>query len=251
MPKLEEKAPASMDRFEEAHFHLHCMERFYHFADEFRWSLGGFLRSLKEVPQLIGMELQGESGFSAWYKKERQVLRDDPLINFLAGHRNFVVHRGMLLPKSSGVVGITKGRGIKFGLAQAINPRQNSDIAMHRHLWAIKNGGVDISGVLPNDDGSEDEDTLPCVERVWRLEPFEEGVLDVSAKAWLRLGKTLLAVAVRVGCEEPLLSLTCLHPRQKVQLMLYSRGTLKEWYDQLPDPEDVSGPPVVQDGGGA
>lgn len=239
MTRLEEKAPASMDRFEEAHFHLHAMERFYHFADEFRWSLGGFLRSLKEVPQLIGVELQKESGFSAWYKQERKILRDDPLLHFLAEHRDFIVHRGMLLPKSSGAVGITKGRGIKFGLAQPIDPRQNSDTAMRLHLWAIKNIGDDICGVLPDDDGSEDEDTLPCVERVWRLEPFEEDVLELSAKAWLRLGEALRTVALRAGCEEPHLSLTCLHPRQKVQMMLYSRRTLKEWYDQLPDPEIV------------
>ncbi|HKH46643.1 MAG TPA: hypothetical protein VKM72_18450 [Thermoanaerobaculia bacterium] len=238
MLKLKEKTPASMDRFEEAHFHLHAMEQYYHFADEFRWSLGGFLRSLKEVPQLIAMELQNEPGFSEWYRGEREVLRNDPLLHFLAKHRDFIVHRGMLLPNSSGAVGITKGNGIKFGLVQSIDPQQNSDTAMRRYLWAVKNVGEDICGVLPDDDGSEDENTLPCVERVWRLEPFKEDVLELSAKAWLRLGEAICAVALRIGCEEPRLSLSCLHPSQKVQLKLYSRRTLKEWYDRLPNPEN-------------
>jgi len=235
VPKLEDKAPASMDRFEEAHFHLHAMERFYHLADEFRWSLGGFLRSLKEVPQLIGMELQKEVGFSAWYKPERQVLSDDPLLRFLAEHRDFIVHRGMLLPKSSGVIGITKGRGIKFGLVFPIDPRQSSDTAMRSYLWAIKHVADDILGVLPDDDGFEDESTLPCVKRVWRLEPFEEDVLDLCARAWLRLGEAIRTVALRIGCEVPHLSLSCLHPSENAQLKLYSRQTLKDWYDQLPD----------------
>lgn len=58
MPEIEEKIVASVDRHREAHFYIHMMEHFYHEADAFRWSLNSFLRALKEVPQLLQMELQ-------------------------------------------------------------------------------------------------------------------------------------------------------------------------------------------------
>ncbi len=42
-----------------------------------------FLKSLKEVPQLLRMELQNETGFTPWYRDQRKQLNADPLINLL------------------------------------------------------------------------------------------------------------------------------------------------------------------------
>lgn len=69
-----DRISSSLDRFHEAHFWVHALESYYHRADLFRWHLNAFLRALKEVPQLIGMELQNEAGFADWYGDHRSKL---------------------------------------------------------------------------------------------------------------------------------------------------------------------------------
>jgi hypothetical protein len=107
----------ALDRFQEAHFWIHTLEEFYHYADPFRWHLNAFLKSLKEVPQLIQMGLQNEDGFPDWFATARTGLRADPLMKVLFDHRDFVVHRGMLVPDSWGAIGITEGSGINLVFA--------------------------------------------------------------------------------------------------------------------------------------
>ena len=92
------KLQSTLDRFDEVHWHIHQMEKYYHFADKFRFSFNSFVRCLKEVPQILQMELQNVSGFKEWFKDRHKKLRTDPLVNHLFKTRNFVVHRGMLLP---------------------------------------------------------------------------------------------------------------------------------------------------------
>src|SRR5712671_1061887 len=84
-----EKISASLDRFQEAHFWLHMVEQYYHAADPFRWHLNAFLRALKEVPQLLQMELQAHPDFKVWFAPKRRALADDPLIGVLSRHRDF------------------------------------------------------------------------------------------------------------------------------------------------------------------
>lgn len=227
---LESKLPSSLDRFEEGHFHLHAMQRFYHHADEFRWTLGCFTRALKEVPQLVQMELQGQPGFSAWWKPKRRELMADPLIDFFRKRRDEIVHRRMLVPASSGAIGVTRGRGLKFGLALPIDPRENSDDAMRAHVMAIKDLGEDLLGVLAQDD-----DTLPCVQRVWRLKPFTEDVVELAAAAWLKVGNALQECSEWLGFTRPELSLNCLHASENVQIKMYDRKRLGEWYNASPE----------------
>ncbi len=64
-----------------------------------------FLKSLNEVPQLLRMELQNETGFTPWYRDQRKQLNADPLINLLYKQRDIVVHQRMLVPQSGGWVG--------------------------------------------------------------------------------------------------------------------------------------------------
>src|SRR5262249_17931785 len=129
-----EKVSASLDRFQEAHFWLHTVEQYYHFADPFRWHLNAFLRAMKEVPQILLMELQGYRGFKAWFVGRRRALSDDPLLRVLSHHRDFVVHRGTLVPKSSAMVGITEGRGMKLGITFPVHALEDSDHGMRRYL---------------------------------------------------------------------------------------------------------------------
>ena len=96
-----ERLEPTVDRLQEAHFFLHGLENYYHFADPFRWHLNTFLRAIKEIPQLISMGLQNRPGFPDWYRPKREALSADPLVGYLAQQRDFVVHRGMLKPSGT------------------------------------------------------------------------------------------------------------------------------------------------------
>src|ERR1043166_4381867 len=186
--ELDGVSPA-LDRLQEAHFWLHGMEAHYHHADPFRWYLNAFLRAIKEIPQLISMGLQNRIGFPAWFRPHRTALDTDPLIKQLASDRDFVVHRGMLKPKSSGFLGITEGRGLKLGMGTAIDPLTDSDDAMRKYL-GVALAHQDFLGLL-----IDDEDSLPCVERKWGLEVFADAdLVDLCATAWLRTASVLTRV---------------------------------------------------------
>jgi hypothetical protein len=220
--ELERLAPA-LDRFQEAHFFLHGLEDYYHFADRFRWHLNAFLRALKEVPHLISMGLQNRPGFPQWYREKRDALSADPLVRHLADRRDFVVHRGMLKPRSRGFIGITEGRGMKLGIGVPIDPLSDSDEAMRRYLTAAA-AGRDFLELL-----MDDEDSLPAVERRWGLEPFGDGdLVDLCAKAWLRTGTLVAAVMTELGGPELVPNLDCRHPIDAVRIRAYDRARLRE-----------------------
>lgn len=153
-----EKIGSALDRFQEAHFWIHMMEQYYHNADPFRWHLNVFLKALKEVPDLLQMAMQNEEGFPGWFREQRKELNSDPLIAALSKQRDLVVHRSMLVPESSGTVGITEGRGFKAGLTAPIHPLEDSDEALLR--YAIQFKDFDFLDLV-----TPDEDSLPCVQR--------------------------------------------------------------------------------------
>ena len=218
-----EKLASTIDRFQEAHMWLHTMEDYYHFADKFRWSLNAFLKALNEVPNLIGIELQNQPGFPKWFRDHRHGLKSDPLIHALSKGRDRVVHKSMLLPKSCAAVGITEGRGMKLGFGMNINPLQDSDHAMHCYL--VTGDFFDI--LMP------DEDSLPCVEREWRLADFDEELIDLCARAWLRVGVTVADVLKWLGEDVPHQSLSCRRTHQAVRFKTYRRATLRKWLAEM------------------
>ncbi|MBI1965494.1 MAG: hypothetical protein HYS46_04525 [Betaproteobacteria bacterium] len=221
------KIESALDRFRESHFWIHTLEQFYHYSDPFRWHLNAFLKSLKEVPQLIQMGLQNEENFPTWFREEKDRLLSDPLMKFLSEQRDFVVHRGMLVPNSYGGIGLTEGRGFKAGLTFPIHPMEDSDGAMERYLHMVV-GHRDFLELLVPDD-----DSLPCVHRIWRVLPFKEEIVDLAARAWLRTGETVNAVVEWMGVEPQELSLDCRHSSQTVQYKLYDREKLSEQLDVM------------------
>lgn len=225
MPR--EKHPLSpiepaLDRFREAHFWIHSLEEYYHHADPFRWHLNSFLKSIKEVPQLMQMGLQNRKGFPQWFRTQAESLATDPLMHHLAKKRDLVVHRGMLVPSSHGAVGITEGRGFKLGLTFPVHALEDSEDAMHRYLHHVIAHG-DFLGILRPDD-----DSMPCIHRVWRMEPFEDEVVELVSRAWLRTGETINAVVHWLGAEPRELSLGCRHSSQQVQYRLFDRRDLNK-----------------------
>lgn len=211
---------ASLDRFQEAHFWIHGLESHYHYAAQFRWHLNAFLKALKEVPQLLQMELQNEEGFPGWFRDQRSLLSNDPLIAHLSKQRDIIVHQRMLVPESRCRVGVTELRGMKLGIGLNVDPREDSDHAMHRYLGVAVERG-DFLGIL-----SPDEDSIPCVQRVWRLSGFDQNIVEVCGRAWLRTGETVIEVIRWLGVEPPPLALDCRHADQEVQFKYYDRDKL-------------------------
>jgi hypothetical protein len=222
-----EKISSALDRFQEAHFWIHMMEKYYHNADPFRWHLNVFLKALKEVPDLLLMAMQNEAGFPAWFREQRNQLGADPLIAALSKRRDLVVHRNMLVPQSRGTIGITEGRGFKAGLTAPIDPLEDSDKALLRYTVHFKD--FDFLGLV-----TPDEDSLPCVEREWRLPEFDEELVDLCARAWLRVGESIAAVLCWQGAEPPPLSLNCRHDSRNVRIKVFDRDALIEQVAAVP-----------------
>ncbi|MEB2275877.1 hypothetical protein LAV82_17845 [Bacillus sp. ILBB4] len=214
---------SAYDRLEEAHWNIHQMEQHYHESEPFRYSLNSFLRVIKEVPQILQMELQNKEGFTKWYKERRQVTNNDPLISYLFKARDIVVHKSMLKPKSSAYLGITEGRnGLKLGMGMKLDPFEDSDILLLKFLFltAKDQEVVDVFGIL-----GDDEESWPCIERHWGLDPYEEGILELAVQAWEQIASLVSDTVEWLG-EDPSklhLSLNCMHSTSAVAISHYNR----------------------------
>lgn len=219
------KITSSFDRLEEAHYRIHSMEHNYHKADAFRWELQSFIRAFKEIPQILTMELQKEPGFADWFRPLRTAIAAEPLIRSFGKIRDGIVHHEMLLPSSQCWVGITKLRGLKLGFNISSDARLDSELVMNRYIYAIKDDPKDdFMGFLQDDD-----DTIPCVQRIWRLTDFpEEEVIDLCSRAWLRMSDLIEEVIKWLGVVPPPRNLECRHGEQSVQFMYFDRASLHD-----------------------
>lgn len=226
----------AFDRFNEAHWYLHQIEDNYHFSDPVRWNINAFLRSLKEIPQLISMAVQNDHALLEWYQLRRKELVADPIIGQLSVARDYLVHQGTLFPNSSAAVGITEGRGMKFGMSFPLNCQEDSDAGMMRYIQVAKAKSGDFLRVL-----APDEESTPCVRRIWRLVDVapDEEVLDLLSRAWGLVGAVLSELNERDQPDQPLqLALSCRHSVQRVQFRLYDRAELAREFRRI-EPADA------------
>ena len=229
---------SSLDRLEEAAWFIRMMEEHYHQADKFRWSLNSFIRALKEVEQLLVMELQQYKEIATWYKSEKEKLSQTPFISKLFKHRDYIVHRSMLKPESKGTVGYTRGRGLKLGITVPIDPLSDSQDAIIRYIrLAAKT--EDFLGILYTEEDGSGEYT--CVQREWRLSDFpDQELTQLAAQAWQAVAKLALDTATKLGAKviEPKIELG--NPNQ-VQFEVYSpdwvKVELEKAKSDLLDPE--------------
>lgn len=176
------------------------MEENYHQADKFRWSLNSFLRALKEVIQIVTMEVQQNKVVSAWLKEEKERMGSEPLIEFLFKQRDIVVHKAMLKPASNGSVGYTRGRGLKIGLGMPIDPLEDSEIAILKYIHHVAKTDLDFLGILYTEEDGGGEYT--CVQREWRLQQFPDKELtQLAAEAWERVAQLTLGTAEKLGAK--------------------------------------------------
>jgi hypothetical protein len=190
---------SSLDRQEEAAWFIRSMEKNYHRADQFRWCLNSFLRALKEVPQLISMEVQGNAAVVQWLRGQQAALRADPLLDFLFKQRDVIVHKSMLKPASRGIVGFTRGRGMKLGMGMPIDPLADSTDAILRYIHVAAQD-KDFLGILYSEEDGSGEYT--CVQREWRLQAFPDvEITRLCATAWERVAGLTLATAEKLGAD--------------------------------------------------
>lgn len=218
---------SSLDRLTEASWFIHMMEENYHKADQFRWCLNAFLKSLKEIDRILVMELQNNKEISQWLKKEIQHLLENELISTLHKHRDLVVHKSMLLPASKGTVGFTRGKGLKLGLSTPINQMEDSEMAILRYIkFAAKNS--DFLGILYMEEDGGGEYT--CVQREWRLTSFPDTELtQLCADAWKLVAELVFNTAEKLGANiiKPLIELG--DPNQ-VQFEIYAPDWIKKQF---------------------
>lgn len=206
----------SLDRWTEVHWHIHQMEDNFHYPEPFRYSTNSFIRSIKEIPQILSMELQNQPEYKTVFRPEIESLRQDKLFALLSKKRDFIVHHGVLQLHSKGMVGTTEGRGFKIGMSYPVHPFESSDEAYVRFKEFCKKETIIRSAFGP------DCDSWPCIERTWRLPEFpEEDVMEVCIHAWQAAGVVLSKIVENFGGEQLDLELRCRHDLKKIQLKVF------------------------------
>ena len=217
------KIETSLDRWTEAHWNLHQIERNYHLPEPFRYSFNAFVRVIREVSRILKMDLQNESDYKIFIKPLIDEMRSERLLRTLATQRDFIVHRGILEMKSRGYAGTTRGWNLKMGLPFEVGPSETSDEGFVRFARWIQ-GRDELQKIL----GLGDDDLYPCIHREWLLEEFgETDLLDLAIDAWRKTGTTISQLVVHFGGEPLDLSLSCSHSAKETRLKMYTYAQLE------------------------
>jgi hypothetical protein len=193
------KLPSSFDRMDEAAWFIRLMEENYHNADKFRWSLNSFLRTLKEIMQVVTVEVQHDKKLIELTAKKKAELSSDPLLSYLFKQRDIVVHQSMLKPLSKGYIGFTRGRGLKLGVGLPIDPLVDSVQAILKYIsHAAKSS--DFMGILYTEEDGSGEYT--CVKREWKMSQFPNiEITQLAANAWEKVAQAFFDIAAAKGAQ--------------------------------------------------
>lgn len=209
---------AALDRWAECHWHIHQMEANYHVPDLFRYSLNSYIRAVKEIPQILKMELQNHRNYRADFKPLINSLQSNELMSVLHRKRDFIVHQGMLEVLSKGVVGTTEGRGIKIGIPFAVAPHESTQEAYERFKEVCRNDKFVRNLAGP------DSDSWPMIRREWRAPEFpDKELLELTIEAWRLIGEVLSRIVVKLGGEDLDLSFSCRHDPERVKTVEFSQ----------------------------
>lgn len=231
---INEKLISTYDRLQEAQWNLHQMKLYYHEADLFRFSVNSFLRVLKEVPQILRMELQNETGFKVWFNEKSKLLFSDPLMRDFFDKRNNIVHKKMLVHKSKACVGISGGRGIKLGGSWPLNPLEDSDLGMVKYLRVISETEFDLFCIL-----DDDEESFPCIIREWKIESFDDDLVTLCEVALKNVYDLFLDTVKWLGGENTIRPTTSEYYSKHLAFRIYERDWLRLIFDQLSEKSDA------------
>jgi len=193
------------------------MEANYHSPDLFRYSLNSFIRAVKEIPQILKMELQNHSQYSSVFKPLIIKLYSNELLSVLYKKRDFIVHQGMLNVLSTGVAGTTEGRGIKMATGFKVEPYETTEEAYEKFKALLRKNHIIRHVIGP------DCDSWPMIRREWRIPELSSELLEVSVSAWKLCGDVISEIVVEFGGEPLELSLSCRHDPERVKTMEFSQ----------------------------
>lgn len=194
------------------------MEANYHTPDLFRYSLNSFIRAVKEIPQLLSMELHNQGAYQSDFKPLIQSLRANALLSILHNKRDFIVHRGMLEVMSRGSVGTTEGRGIKISIPFPVAPHESTQEAYERFKDVCRKDEFIRSAAGP------DCDSWPMIRREWKIPDIpDKELLELSVDAWRLMGEVLSKIIMKLGGKQLDLSFACGHDPQKVRTVEFSQ----------------------------
>ena len=102
------------DKIEEAYYFLLMMAFNYHKADEFRFNLHAFIKSLREVTFILQNSKDKIPDFDKWYPQKQEEMKNNDILKSICESRTIIVHRAMLKPRSKVSVGLYRGRKLKM-----------------------------------------------------------------------------------------------------------------------------------------
>ncbi|MGH1462753.1 MAG: hypothetical protein ACRBB6_12015 [Neptuniibacter sp.] len=194
MTCMHEKIEAALDRWQESHWYLHQIEGHYHDADALRYSMNAFVRSLREIPDMVTMALQNHQGFPVWHRPVRAELElQDPLFSQVIRHRNQIVHRSMLMPASKAYVASIRGFTVKMQFGFYVDPFEDSNQAMQRFMDMSKKDPILMQALAP------DETQVLALIREWHIEGFDEDIIASFRSAWIRVTSYLSGILTFLG----------------------------------------------------
>jgi hypothetical protein len=159
--------PSAHDKLEEAHYFIHEMLGKYHYPDQLRYSLSGFLQAARSTTLILQAELGSRPGFDKWYGQYRQGLGSNSDLRLLNQLRVRVVHQNSLVPASTMFAGCIKYGKPKLGFSMPFDPMTSTLVALvearrnlaelvHPHrLWVGEEFGVERKWSLREINGRE------------------------------------------------------------------------------------------------
>jgi hypothetical protein len=125
--------PMSHDRFREAHYFLHRMEKHYHEPNLFRYNLNAFIAALRATHEMLQKEFE-KAGQVAWWNERRQEFKSDLVLARFARGRNIALHQRALLSGSRVTIGLFRNRQLKLAVQKDMQTDEPSESLLRRVL---------------------------------------------------------------------------------------------------------------------
>lgn len=186
--------PHAHDRFTEAHYFLHQLEKNYHDPALFRFHLHAFIAALRAVHELLQKELE-RAGQVAWWKERKREFADDLVLARFAHGRNISLHQRAIVKGSRIAVGLFRGRKLKLTTQMHVESDETSQSLLLRMVPLH-------TGFLIDEEHAAFGEQIG-VERLYFVQELseEEDVLRACFRALARTSGALAEAHNRLGAE--------------------------------------------------
>lgn len=182
------------DRFLEAHYFLHQMEKNYHEPQLFRYNFHAFVSAARAVHEMLQNELEKLGEIQWWKQRKVEFTSDEVLKRFTKG-RNVALHQRNLIEGGSVQLGLFRGRRMKLAMLSDIKSDEPSANLLRRitpHFYDF----------LIDEEHSAYAEQVG-LERLYFVKELSdnEDVLRASRRALARTTRVLAEVHNKFGAE--------------------------------------------------